>query len=171
MIDRELQAYFNFDEADLFANRSGVLTEKQKNRLNSNAQSTKNMFLIGGWVIVAIAILPGIILYLVGVPALFFIIWTVVWVPIWIFIGIRVMRMGRPDARDFLLKSVEGEINIVKQDEYNYTTEQREVTYELHVGGVAFDVDSDLADIMMQGDTYAIYYMDGTKEIVSAEKI
>jgi hypothetical protein len=41
----------------------------------------------------------------------------------------------------------------------------------LHIGRVTFDVESDLADIMRQGDTYAIYYLKGIKEIISAEKI
>jgi hypothetical protein len=36
---------------------------------------------------------------------------------------------------------------------------------------VSFDIDSDLADIIMQGDIYAIYYIKGEKDIMSAEKI
>jgi hypothetical protein len=79
--------------------------------------------------------------------------------------------MGSPKKTDSDLKSVEGKVNIIKEENFNATTKRNETDYELHIGGVTFDVDSDLADIMIQGDTYAIYYMEETKSILSAEKI
>jgi len=76
------------------------------------------------------------------------------------------MGIGRPDPKGFQLKSVEGDANIVREEHYHQSSERREVDYELHIGGVTFDVDSGLADIIMQGDTCAVYYIEGTKEIV-----
>jgi hypothetical protein len=171
VIDKELQKYFDFDEADLFANRSGVLTSKQRERIEDNSQFTRKLFLIAGIVVFGIGILPSIILFFSKAETWFLIIWSIVWISACSFAGIKVIRMGSPDRKDFDLKSVEGKVNIVKEDNYNYTTKQRAVDYELHIGGVRFDVVSELADIMMQGDSYAIYYMEGTKDIVSAEKI
>ncbi len=166
-----LKEYFKFDEADLFANRSGTLTEKQRKRLADNALFSKKVFLIAGCVLFAIAIVPSIVLFFVKAPAFFLIIWSLIWIPVWSFIGIKVIRMGRPDKKDFELKSVEGRVNIVKDENYNLNTKRNDVDYELHIGGVTFDVEPDLADIMMQGDSYAVYYIQGTKDILSAEKV
>jgi len=44
-------------------------------------------------------------------------------------------------------------------------------SYTLHVGGVEFDENSDLADIITQGDYYAVYYLDAGKEILSMERL
>ena len=79
--------------------------------------------------------------------------------------------MGSPKKADFDLKYVEDKVNIIKDDNYNTAAKRYETDYELHIGGVTFDVASKLADIIMQGDTYAIYYIEGTKDILSAEKI
>ena len=74
---------------------------------------------------------------------------------------------------------MEGPINIVrtertKADSVTHSTE-RYVTYELHIGAITFDVASDLANIMMQGDGFAIYYTEGndnfSSRIWSAELI
>ena len=35
-----------------------------------------------------------------------------------------------------------------------------ETIYELHIGGRTFEVGSSLADVMMQGSVYAVYYAD-----------
>jgi hypothetical protein len=40
MQDQKLQDYFQFDETDLQANRSGVFSEKQKKELSSDQSST-----------------------------------------------------------------------------------------------------------------------------------
>ena len=48
------------------------------------------------------------------------------------------------------------------------------VYHELHIGGKEFSVDEGLADVMMQGDEYIIYYdMDNDEigNILSAELI
>ncbi len=171
MVDKELQKYFDFDEADLFANRSGVLTGKQRKRLEGEAQFAGKVFLIAGIVIFGIAILPSIILFFAKIPVTFLIVWSIVWIPTWSFVGIKVIRIGSPKKTDFDLKCVEGKVNIIREENYNVTTKRNETDYELHIDRVTFDVDSDLADIMMQGDTYAIYYIEGTKDILSAEKI
>ena len=171
MIDMDLQNYFKFDEADLFANRSGSLTAKQMAQAQSDAKSTGKLGWIGGMIFFAIALLPSLILFLVKANTIFLIIWSVVWIPIWGFIGIKAISWMKPEKEDFILKCALGEVNIVKVERYNSASKSYTHDYELHLGGVTFNVASDLADIMMQGDGYAIYYLEGTKKILSAEKV
>lgn len=171
-MDRELQKLFKFEEADLFSNRSGTLTSKQRMRLEGEAQFLHKVFLIAGLVVFFIAILPSIILLLTKAALLFLLIFSAVWIPIWSFIGIKVMRMGRPKKAALEVKSVEGRINIIKEEHRNQQTGASTTEYELHVGGMTFDdVGSEAADVMMQGETYAIYYLEDPNRVLSAEKI
>jgi len=169
MSNSDLQRYFGFDEADLYANRSHVLTSKRKKRMIENAKFTNKVFLFAGLAIIIAGILIGVFLFFTITQIIFTISFGVMVLVISVIVGIGVIRMGSRSREDFDLKSVEGRINIIKED--NYTTKPPTTDYELHIGGVTFDVESDLADIMMQGDSYAIYYLKGAKEIVSAEKI
>ncbi len=175
MNDALLKKYFEFDEADLFTNRSGGLTDKQRKRLAENDKFARKVFLIAGIVVLGIAILPSLVIWLTSRATeeksmMFLIIWSVVWIPLWTFFGVKVIRMGEPH-KDLMVKKAEGEVNIVKEESYNSSMKRTVDDYELHIGGKTFEVDSELADVIMQGDTYAIYYINGTDEILSAEKI
>jgi hypothetical protein len=73
---------------------------------------------------------------------------------------------------------VEGPVNIVKVIRRNYDSNTQTYTdynaYELRVGGRTFDVRSDLPNVMMQGDVYAVYFAEFNlkekkREILSAE--
>lgn len=73
----------------------------------------------------------------------------------------------------YQLKKVEGAVNIVKESQH--TDSGTAIRYELHVGGEIFNLhlNSTAGDVMMQGDTYAIYYSQGVennfREILSAD--
>ncbi len=175
MNDALLKKYFEFDEADLFANRSGSLTGKQRKRLVENDKFVRKVFLIAGIVILGIAILPSLIIWLNSRPTedksvMFLIIWSIVWIPLWTFFGVKVIRMGEPH-KDLTVTKAEGKVNVVKEESYNSSMKRTVDNYELHIGGRTFEVDSELADVIMQGDTYAVYYIGGTDEILSVEKI
>jgi hypothetical protein len=185
MISQELMKYFNFDEADLAANKMGQLTDKQKLRLSSDAKSGRTWGIVGGLFFIGVAsifpfaffgpcvfygecknTLAGLILETVGV---------LIWVVIWGGIGMMLIK-GAFSKQEYKLKLAEGPINIVKEvssDSYHHEV----VDYELHVGGQVFDVDSDLADFMMQGDMYAFYYLadanneDEPMEVLSVERV
>jgi hypothetical protein len=45
MSNKDLQRYFKFDDSDLYANRSGKLSSKQKERLITDAIFTNRFFL------------------------------------------------------------------------------------------------------------------------------
>jgi hypothetical protein len=185
MVTTELMNYFKFDEADLAANKIGQLTDKQKLRLQSDAKSSRKWGLIAGLFFLAIAsIFPlaffgpcmfygecekdlvGVIVKAVGV---------LIWVVIWGGLGVILIK-GAFSKQAYKLKLAEGPINIVK--EVSSDSHHHEVTnYELHVGGQVFDVDSTLANFMMQGDVYAFYYLadsnneDEPMEVLSAERV
>ena len=171
MDDRELQKYFDFNESDLNANRSGILSNKQRIRLEENAKFTNKVFLIAGISIIFIGIIPTLILLLAHANLEFLIIWSIVWISLCGFVGFRVIRIGKSDKRGLKLIKVEGKVNIIKEETYNNASRQTVDDYEFHIGGVSFDTDSNLADIIMQGDNYAIYYIEGEKDIMSAERI
>jgi hypothetical protein len=74
----DLMEYFKFDESDLNANRSGFLTEKQKNRLVDELKSARMkktilayfMFLLGAVGVIVAAPSSGLSQRLVGDCAL-----------------------------------------------------------------------------------------------------
>jgi hypothetical protein len=185
MLSQELMKYFSFDEADLAANKMGQLTDKQKMRLSSDAKSGRTWGIVGGLFFIGVAsifpfaffgpcvfygkcenTLTGLILETIGV---------VIWVVIWGGIGVFLIK-GAFSKSEYKLKLAEGPINIVKEvssDSHHHEV----VEYELHVSGQVFDVDSSLADFMMQGDVYAFYYLadsnneDEPMEVLSVERV
>ena len=64
---------------------------------------------------------------------------------------------------------MEGPINIIRTVHTDHQTRQEHEEHELHIGNEEFTCHSDLANIMMQGDIYVIYYIKETKKIMSAE--
>ncbi len=194
MIDQRLKDYFKFDEADLQANRIGQITDKQKARLVKENTSSQVGRVIGGIFLlliglVGLALAAGTI-WAAGFPSfaqdglgvwVLFILWEIGWLIfalgffIW---GSRVLKRGF-QGFSVTLQRVMGPINIIKvertsthtdSDGFSHTSHY--FVYELHIDGQSFDVESNLADITMQGDTYAVYYTEGSEnDILSAELI
>ncbi|HLO14500.1 MAG TPA: hypothetical protein VK206_06715 [Anaerolineales bacterium] len=75
------------------------------------------------------------------------------WASIYIF---RISRI----REKYLLKKGEGPVDIVKDS--HMVDGRRYEHYELHVDGQTFRVASTLADLILQGDRYAIYYSQGS---------
>lgn len=63
--------------------------------------------------------------------------------------------------KKLVLAKTKGKINIVRN--------RRSDLLQLHINRHLFDVEDALADIMMQGNEYIIYYEKDWDEIVSAE--
>ncbi len=173
MSDEQLKQYFKFDGADLAANRMGQVTQKQIARLAKEVTSSRNFGLIGGSLLVIVAILPTLLTVAGGaVQSMrigFILPWVCLWLPIWGGIGYVLIR-GAFSKRVITLQKVEGPINIVKVESTD-SEHHTSYDYELHIGGKEFNVDSDLANYMMQGDTYAIYYATDVEDILSVEPI
>lgn len=179
MEDQQLMEYFKFDAGDLQANRNGYFSEKQKKELYSRqtgAIREKRIAVMIAFPLSIILLSLMVFLY-VKEPQ-----WTqensgaVVWLGIcggpMLLASLYIFRLSFI-RQEYLLKKVEGQVNIIKEnrrvDDHHYTV------YELHIGGKTFRASSALGDVMMQGDTYAVYYSEGSvsglDEIRSAELI
>lgn len=173
MINEPLMKLFAFDTADLAANRGGSLTLKQQDRLLQETKSSNTFGLIGGIFLLGVAALPIVIMWVAGAFKAFG--WLgLLWAPwpiIWGLLGLALIKSAF-STHTYTLQKVQGPINIVRVEwrsgGEHPTTEHR---YELHVGGKEFEVESTLADCMMQGDIYAVYYIDETEKIMSVEQL
>lgn len=177
VIDQQLMDYFKFDLSDLHANEQGQFTDKQRARLIQEDKSNRTWSLVGGSGLMLIALigLGGAILAVTQDSDLGFRIgfglgFGCVWPLIWGGIGFVVIRNAL-SKHDIKLARVQGQVNIVSRESYNSQSHTTSTYHELHIGGQDFDVDEDLADVMMQGDEYILYYVDGSSEILSAELV
>ncbi len=168
MNEGPLARLFNFDEGDLFANRNGYLSDQQQARLTREAQDKKKFGRYGGIFLLTFAIVPfagAFVLW--GVWAVAAAAWPIVWG----LLGVIALRSSL-STRSFEVKKVEGPVNIVKVVHSSSGDESSYDEQELHIGGTEFDIDEEgLADCMMQGDTYAVYYLEDPVQILSAERL
>jgi hypothetical protein len=193
MYDPALQEHFHFDDADLVANRNGALTEKQKQKLIRDNKSSKTFGIgcgIGALVFfLAIASIFPIVFIPLGLHTMqegdmggaigSFIaagVWALVWGGIGVGAAFFGLTSGTADRSKVILKKVVGPINIVGvQRESGGEHPHTYIDHELHIGHEQFDVDENVAGMMMQGDLYAFYFiqnMDGTgKSIMSLERL
>lgn len=176
----QLMEYFKFDTEDLYANQNGRFTEKQRVHLTQLDKSRRRTSLGVGILLVAVgAIGPVIVLisaltgaglgFLIGFGIGFGLIWPVVWGGI----GYLLIK-GAREKREFKVASVQGRANIVARESRTTDSDGHTSTriyHELHVGGVTFGVNRNLADIIFQGDEYIIYYVPATKDIISVEEV
>lgn len=177
--------YFKFTEEDLQANRNGKFSEAQKQKYSVDQ---KVSFKLG----VRKTVCCGFIAFgLLGGAAYMYIAHKVTGnnggIPVSMIVGgiialIVTIFLFRSlfVKHQFKLAKAEGPVNIIKAERTSTDTDLADgmshtspyFAYELHIGGEEFDVDEDLADVMMQGDTYAIYYSEGSEiDILSAELI
>lgn len=183
MSDLELRNYFNFGEADLYANRAGRLTKEQETRLLEVERGASQIFRWVGIFLLLIAIFVTLFLLnearkvnwadLIGLsPAL-----CIVWLMCGGFAYGSFKLAG--SKNDNSVQKAEGEVNFVKvesRESYktasgstSYRTVQK---YELRVDKVKFqDVNEELLNLIREGDVYAFYYAKDSKQILSCEFI
>jgi hypothetical protein len=167
MQDQKLQDYFEFDEDDLQANRNGNLSEKQKKELSSDKSFTIQRRRRAAAIFLAL----GIFLWLILAGLLIFkgtgylaqnavlIICPGPGGLVLLLAAIFIFRSSSTVQENYLLKKVEGPVNIIQAErEIAGNASRHHFVHELHLGGVTFDVLPDLPNIMMQGDVYAAYY-------------
>jgi hypothetical protein len=177
VVDQQLMNYFKFDMDDLRANEQGQFTDKQRARLITEDKSSRTWGMIGGAGLMLIALigLAGAVFaitqdhdprFRIGFGLGFGCIWPLVWGGI----GFFIMRNAL-SKHDIKLAKVQGQVNIVRRESYSSESHTTSVYHELHIGGQEFSVSGDLADVLMQGDEYILYYVDGSSEILSAELV
>jgi hypothetical protein len=188
MEDQALKDYFHFDEGDLQANRNGQLSDKQRRTLLADQKSGRRFSLVAGLGcglgLLAIASIFPLVFIPIGLTtlqedgmgaAIAPFIAAAVWALAWGVIGCVVIVVGVNGAigkpAPLNLKSVTGPVNLVGVErtsggKYHHTY----IQHELHVGDEEFDVESSLAGHIMQGDTYAIFYLDD-HNVLSLERL
>ncbi len=193
MDDPALGDFLHFDETDLYANRNGRLSERQQQNLLEQYKSGKRYGFLGGlgcgvffFAIASsfpIAVTPHALAALqkgrVGEAVGTFIgigVWTLIWGGIGCYGFWSAISSVAKKRAAVSLKSVVGPINLVgveKETSSGTGMESTTSTYiqhELRVGRQKFEVAGDLGGYLMQGDTYAIYYIDAN-QIMSLERV
>jgi hypothetical protein len=169
MQDQKLMDYFQFEEADLKANPSGVFSEKQKKELSSGQRSTVQRRRRAGAIFLGLGILLWLILIVLLIfKGTNFLMQNAVLLIcpgpgglVLLLASFFVFRSTGTVRENYQLKKVEGPVNIIQAErEIAGNASRHHFVHELHIGGVTFDVLADLPNIMMQGDVYAAYYTD-----------
>jgi hypothetical protein len=180
MDNQKLKDYFKFDEADLQANRSGQFTAKQTAFLQDNNKYDKLFGMIGGIIMLPIGAgriyfpMTGFLQSQDTQSRLLAVLLGVTCLGVCGGFGLRAFRRAFAKFQVNVLRA-EGPVNIVKEERRSTRADgsaSYQTVYEMHVGAGTFQVNSNLAGIMMQGVVYALYYTQGSEsEILSAELI
>jgi hypothetical protein len=183
MDDQQLKDIFKFDESDLQANRSGNLSDKQKNVIVKRRKDWKKTGINYSSVVIVIGlgiiVIDGIIAFLHGSFPHFdagAVITGGVFVvlgALWLYLTLT-GESGSTDLSKDMVKTAQGPVNIIKAERTRSSGSssgslEHYFAYELHIGNKEFDVDASLANVMMQKDEYAVYYDDRNGKILSAE--
>lgn len=182
MQDQKLMDYFKFDEADLQSNRSGYLSEKQKNAILKRRKDFKNNGIKYSWILIVIAL--GIVIVDWAISAIrnapHLDTGALVTAGVIFLLGILNLWLtlksesASTDISKDTVKKAEGPVNIIKAERTrsgstNNSPLEHYFAYELHIGDKEFDVDESLTNVMMQNDVYAVYYDDFNGKILSVE--
>ncbi len=193
MDDQALGDFLHFDETDLYANRNGRLSQRQQANLLEQHKSGKRFGLLGGLgcgvFFFAIASIFPIAVTPQGLAALqkgrvseavgMFIgigVWVLIWGGIGCFGFWTAISSIFKKRSAVSLKSVVGPINLVGVERETSTGEGIERTtstyiqHELHLGHQTFEVPGELGGYLVQGDTYAVYYIN-QNQIMSLERL
>jgi hypothetical protein len=166
MDDQGVRDYFNFDDADLIANRNGKLSEKQRKKLVKADKDAKKYSLPGALFFFAIASIFPIVFIPMAISAWqeqdyggagVSLIGPLVWVLVWGGVGYVFLRSFFDDKHSIskiTIKKVEGPVHF----ESRKAKPGENVQYNLEIGKVKLDVVEDhLRSAMPEGDAYAIY--------------
>ena len=172
MNEKKLREYFDFDEADLEANRKGVLSARQKKHVAAKNKSSG----IFGWGVASILFLVAGIGIFAALSAIlnstdwverliFGAVFGIIWPLIWGGIGYGLIQSSRPKT-NYRVKAERGPLKLVKHEAPDSVA-----YYELQVGSRSAEMDQDPTGIIAEGEPYALYYVEITKEMVSLERI
>ena len=78
----ELRKYFDFDEADLYANRNGYLSQRQPTRDLQETHDTKKLLRIVGFCIFLIGVFLPVILFFIEKGPWQSFLWVLIWLPL-----------------------------------------------------------------------------------------
>ena len=175
MDNQKLKEYFNFDESDLYANRNGSLTEKQKTRLAAELKSLRSRKTILAYFmffLAAVGVVGAVLVWFLpesswGLRIGFGIGFGLVWPAVYIFMGL--IFLPPSTFTNLELASETGRVNIVRVESHNSKTHTTSSRYDLYIGNRRFTADYKVGNILIQGDEYTIYFLKNSSKIVSAE--
>lgn len=177
MVDQKLMDYFGFDQADLAANRLGQFTDRQRLRLVKEDKGHRSGSMLGAIFYALLAVLGLAIAWpnalrdpSKGFDLELALSFGVAWPLFFGYMSVSQVRSAL-GQHSLSLAKVRGEVNIVRKETEATSEHTSHVYHELHIGGKEFEVEEDIADVLMQGKQYVLYYLGGTNEILSAEQV
>lgn len=187
-----LMQALNFTPQELMMNRSGVMSEAQKARLQAKygqqRQAAMKIFAIV--MVLTVVIFAGIVATnaqlrgsledvfatspaILAVPAVILVLWMLM-------IIVSLVRSGRTDYTNRRLMAVEG-VPKLKSSDYTYSTAgavmsaagQDTYAYTVQMGKLTFYVDGEAFNGFVQGRPYRLYYLPNGRVplLVSAEAL
>jgi hypothetical protein len=171
MQDDQIKAYFAFDDADLLANRNGLLSEKQSKRVREADRFAERFIFILFFVFLISGIFVGVLAIYTRTNIGFWI-GTVI-----LLFGAGWLFRGIHTEVDDAVQKVQGEVKFVKvEDKSGLMTEpaaqrMRVARYEMCVGPQVFSNVNPALVEYMQGEKYAVYFTKTTRQILSVEQI
>ncbi len=171
MTDTELMRYFDFDNADLEANRNGQLSEKQRARLQGERRRFTNSARVLGVIIGAgsLAILGLIVALGLLDQSLF----LEIVIPLMCIapLGFAAYLMsGKYEIAPFAVKRLEGPVHLRPSAKASpLGTGARR--YALTVDGHSFTVKPELQRVIRDGERYRVYYASDWDDILSLEPL
>jgi hypothetical protein len=175
MSAEDLRKFYQFDDSDLFANRSGIITPKQRQRVYHQRRVVRNWARIVGLVLIIGDLLGFYFLWHNGLIEADIVSilnsWTI-FIPL--LMGVAAVWVSFSKEKEITLKSVEGKIEVVKIRSYGHGYHYYE--FELHCGKEKFEANSQLAETLVKGNVYVIYYFkdsanDWVTRILSMERV
>jgi len=171
--DEKLKEYFKFDAVDLDANRQGQFSEKQQIRLIEADRRIQRRF---GWRSIPLFLIAGIgPLAAISAGDFFGLSWKIIWgfgwTGVWGGIGLVMLLSSLSKPKPLALAKVKGNVNIVRERSYRSSTRRHSTSLQLCIGRHSFDAEEYIADVLMQGNEYILYYEKDWEEIVSAELV
>jgi hypothetical protein len=169
--ETQIQSYFGFDQADLNANRNGKFSKKQKEALTKVDRSVSRSLLFLGFAFLGVGIWRAVVLFNAQGD------WTEWILPV-VLVGIAGwMFSGAANKVDDAIDVAEGVVEFVKVTSQTGFVSDAEIdrttvhSYEMRVGWEAFSNANPALIEYMQGDTYAVYYTNSTRQILSVALI
>jgi hypothetical protein len=168
MDERRLRKFFHFTENDLFANRRGVFSEGQKQRLEqearaeqASARSSATILFVIAAAGLGIGLTIGSIAPTLMGRILIFLLMGLLWPSAWAGKGISILRSAYA-LQEPILCEISGRVHIVQHGEGEYT---------IQVGELEFDVEGNPSGVVLEGDEIRIYYLQSTEEILSVDYV
>ncbi len=185
MDEQILKEMYEFDDNDLYYNRMGQISEKQRKAIQERANWISKKLNRGAIFLFGLAALLPCVLIPVGLLVLMLeqdwktLLQTsgisFVWFLLWGGIGVFTWRVGNP-KNDIHAKVASSRGPAELSHRTVHTDHGGHYTmYSMNCGDLKFDIDDDLVGHIHQGDEYAVYYTrlnnGATPRILSMEKL